>query len=302
MRRSSAALSVLALSALALTGCSGAPGFDGAACERTSTEGLADAVTASGELGDPEAELVTPVGTDEFAYADLIVGDGRATTSPTQGMILTFALYDGTTGSELGSGTRLWDMDSLEQQIPGMQQMIPCVTEGSRVVASLPAKELPEGMAEQIGLSQDDSIVGVFDVIHTLLAKAEGRHLFHDAHGLPTVVRAADGRPGVIIPDASAPTKPVVQTLIEGDGDKVGEDAPLFRHTAVDWADRSVTSSSWGTTLGTDPSVLPQEVADAVTDATIGSQLLVVVPGEAKGDAAVYVVDVLGVIPPDLAG
>ncbi|WP_309064196.1 hypothetical protein [Microbacterium sp.] len=299
MRKSTAALAALALSALALTGCSSAPSFDGASCERDSSAGLAKSVEVSGDLGEPKAQLSTPVRTEDTAYADVIVGEGRAITSSEQNAIVSYALFNGASGDALDAGTTLWNPASVAEQLPGVDDALKCATAGSRVVVSIPAKELAEGMAEQVGLGEKDSVIGVLDIRYAALPKAEGRDVFNDASGLPTVVRASDGRPGIIVPDGDAPSKPVVQTLIEGDGEKVGEGSPMFHYTAVNWSDRTVAASSWESGMVLDASALPKEVGERIAKSTVGSQFLAVVPGDG-GDATAYVVDVLGVVPEEL--
>lgn len=300
MRKTTAAFSSLALAAIALTGCTAAPGTDGADCApREGSSTLASSVSVDGELGSPALDLERPVRSSKLAYADAITGEGRAVTSDAQNAIVTLALHNGATGDVLQQGAGLWSPESLSQQLPGVGEVLECVTAGSRVVASIPSSSLPEGMAAQVGLEPGDSLVGVFDVHEVLPTKAEGRDVFNDARGLPTVVRAADGRPGIIIPDGAAPEKPVVQTLIAGEGDEVGDAVPLFNFTAVSWAERTVTASNWGQNVSSNTSGLPEQVVEAMRDATVGSQILVVVPGE-DSDAVAYVVDVLGVIPEEL--
>ncbi|WP_309129203.1 hypothetical protein [Microbacterium sp.] len=300
MRKTTAAFSAIALAAFALTGCAAAPGNDGADCApRESSTTLASSAKVSGDLGSPKLDLDRPVRTSKLSYVDAIEGEGRAVAEETQSAIVTLALHNGASGEVLQQGVGLWSPESLSQQLPGVGEVLECVTAGSRVIASIPAASLPEGMAAQVGLQPGDSLVGVFDVHDVLHTSAEGRDVFNDASGLPTVVRAADGRPGVIIPDGDAPKDAVMQTLIEGEGDEVGDAVPLFNFTAVSWSDRSVTASNWGESVSSSTSGLPEQVVEAMKKAAIGSQLLVVVPGE-DSDATAYVVDVLGVIPEEL--
>lgn len=253
----------------------------------------------SGDFGTPNVSLQSPVKSDHMSYTDLIVGDGPAIRSAEQSAIMTRMMINGKTGAQIHGAVSLWSPESAGAEFPGVEKALECATEGSRVAVSLPAKDLPEGVAAQVGLGENDSMVVVYDIQYTLLPKAEGRHVFNNARGLPTVVRAADGRPGIIIPSSAAPKKTVVQTLIDGEGAKVDDGHPLFHYTAVRWSDRTVAGSSWDTGATLDLSVLPEQVLKAVTGATVGSQLLVVVPGDA-GDATAYVVDVLGIVPPEL--
>ncbi|MGX1791726.1 hypothetical protein ACWIDW_02095 [Microbacterium sp. NPDC055312] len=300
MRKTTAALSALALSTIVLTGCSAAaPTFEGAACERDSSAALERSVTVSGDFGSPRVKIELPVHTGKAAYADIITGDGRAITDGRQEAILARVLVNGTTGQVLDAQLKLWSPDSAGAELAGVDEALRCATEGSRIVASIPAAELPEGAAQQIGLDAKDSLVAVYDVRYTALAKADGADVFNDASGLPSVVRAPDGRPGVIIPDTAAPKKAVTETLLQGEHEKVGKGTALIRTTSVGWSSRSVGQTTWDSTLtGTDG--LPAEVTEAVSASRVGSQLMVVVPTQAGDDATVYVVDVLGVIPAEL--
>ncbi|UNK69316.1 hypothetical protein [Microbacterium sp. H1-D42] len=299
MRKSTAALSALALSALALTGCSAAPSFDGASCDRSSSEGLAASVDVSGAFGTPDVSIELPVRASEVKYADLIVGDGAPITTETQNAIMTRVLVNGDTGEPIHSAVSLWSPQSATTELPGVDEALKCATEGSRIVVAIPSGDLPEGMAEQVGLGADDSMVAVYDIRYTLLPKAEGNDVFNTTRNLPSVVRAPDGRPGIIVPDSAAPKSTITETLIAGEGEKVGDGAPMFNYTAVDWAGRSVTGTSWDGAVSLSTESLPEDVTKALSKATIGSQVMVVVPGEA-GAATVYVVDILGVIPEEL--
>ena len=118
------------------------------------------------------------------------------------------------------------------------------------------------------------------DLHKVYLSRATGSLVYNDALGLPTVVRAPDGRPGVIVPDNDAPEDLVVQTLIKGDGPEVtGEQAAFVAYTGVNWDDHTVIDTTWDATpasisFGDDA----PEFADALKGATVGSQVLVVLP------------------------
>lgn len=299
MRKSTAALSALALSALALTGCSTAPGADASGCVRDGSAVLQMAVKATGDLGAAKVSLNSPVPTSQVIYADLIVGDGPAVRDAAQDVVGTITLLSGATGQVIDSGAGVWSQKTLSAQFGGAGAALDCATGGSRVAFAVPAADLPEGLADQAGLGASDSMVGTIDVQEVLLPSAQGRDVFNDARGMPTVVRAPGGRPGIIIPDSAAPKKDVTQTLIVGEGEKVGDGLAMFQYTAVSWADRTVKNSSWDSGVVFDRTTLPEQVMEQVAEATVGSQLLVVVPGE-KGDATAYVVDVLGIVPPEL--
>ncbi len=125
------------------------------------------------------------------------------------------------------------------------------------------------------------------DLHKVYLSRATGSLVYNAALGLPTVVRAPDGRPGVIIPDNDAPEELVVQTLIKGDGAEVtGDQAAFVAYTGVNWDDHTVIDTTWDTTpaaisFGDDA----PEFADALKGATVGSQVLVVLPPAGDGRA-----------------
>ncbi|GAA3946070.1 hypothetical protein [Microbacterium soli] len=299
MRKTTAALSALALSALVLTGCGSAPATSDPGCARGDSRALEMAVNATGDIGSPTVNLTSPVVTSQVLHADLVAGEGPVVRTPQQNVVAVVTLLSGSTGQVLQTAPVIWSSDLMDAQLGAGGAALACAAEGSRVAFAVPAGDLPDGMAEQAGLRPDSGLVGTIDIQEVLLPHAEGRDVFNDAHGLPTVVRAADGRPGIIIPDAAAPKKAVTQTLIEGRADAVGDGTAMFQYTAVDWTDRTVTRSSWDSGVVFDGSALPEEVMDAVSAATVGSQLLVIVPGE-DADATAYVVDVLGILPPEL--
>ncbi|MFT4156657.1 MAG: hypothetical protein QM630_01815 [Microbacterium sp.] len=295
MRKTSAALASLSLAVLALTGCTSAPTFEGAICDRAAhaTTSLAEAVSTSGEVGtEPEVEVYAPVKATSTAFADAVVGDGQAIVGVNQPFLAYVTVFDGTTGEKLqttgydASTTQPHDIAYWSEVAPALSDVLQCATGGSRVVGLLTSEDL--GQTTDVG-----TVVIVFDIAEVFLSKAEGAAQFNDARGLPTVVRAPDGTPGVIIPDTDAPSDTVVQTLIKGDGSMVEEDDyVIVNHTVLNWDDKSVVGKSWGSSsVVTAP--LPEMVG-----ATVGSQLLIVTPAaDDSTSAQVIVIDILGISP-----
>lgn len=299
VRKTTASFAALALSALALTGCTTAPDGDGSDCVRDSSSALESSLEATGDIGAPRVRVAAPIPTSEVIYQDLVVGDGARIREDEQFMVGTLTLLNGDTGAMVDTGAGVWSPSSLSTQFGGAGAALECATQGSRIAFAVPASELPDGMAAQIGLGRGSSLVGTIDVQEVLRPRADGGLVFSDKQGLPSVVRAPGGEPGIIIPDSAAPTKVVAQTLIEGGGPTVGDGRAMFHYTAVNWATRTATGTSWDGNVLLDRSTLPEEVMAEMAKATVGSQLLVVVPRDA-GDAVVYVVDVLGIVPPEL--
>ena len=293
MRKTAAALITLGLAALALAGCSAGPSFAGQACSSKATSSvLTNSVTVKGDFGKaPEVSFTTPTKVQKSSVDDLITGTGSAITEKNQPIVIDVALYDAKTGQSLGStrfdgSTQVADINTWDGQLKTIGDALGCATAGSRLLVGFPAGTVAEGGA-----------VAVVDVQKVFLPHAEGSLVYNDALGLPTVVRAPDGRPGIIVPDAKKPAKQVTQTLIRGTGAKVTENDVLrVQLTSVDWDTRKVLKSTWDT----------QSVAISATGLegqTVGSQVLLVIPpadanqstgSDGNGTQAI-VVDILGI-------
>ena len=319
MRKTSAALATLSLALVALTGCAATSSYDGAACDRAaSTSGIEDIATITGDVGDkPDVELFTPVGADESTFGDVVVGDGPALTSPMQSAVVEFSLFSGKTGEPV-AGTayddeqsQLVSIDYWAQRVPAFGAALECATGGTRVLSVVTPEDFGAQNLTGFGLEEDESVIAVFDVTTVYPSKADGALQYNDAAGMPTVVRAADGRPGIIVPASDAPTDLEVQVLIKGEGPEVEEDDTLLvNYTGVTWADRTVFDSSWDRGAATfDMTGVIPGFTEGLTGQTVGSQVLIVVPpelgyGEAGSGAVpanatlVFVVDILGIDPP----
>ncbi|RKN38178.1 FKBP-type peptidyl-prolyl cis-trans isomerase [Streptomyces hoynatensis] len=161
---------------------------------------------------------------------------------------------------------------------------------GSRVQVVGRASELLGDAAQQVGLSEDDGVVWVFDVIGAAgvdpQAAAQGEQA-EPEEGMPEV--EADGQePATItIPEGQDPPEELRdQVLIQGDGPEVtGGQALVVQYTGVTWADGTKFDSSWD--------------RDSASAFQIGTGS--VVPGWDQGLVGKHVGDrVLLVIPPDM--
>lgn len=314
MRKIPALLAVLGLAALGLVGCS-ASGSAGCSRPVTSDSATLGLISVSGAADAvPDVSVHTPFHTARTQFEDVMTGTGTPITASDQLVVLDVSLTSGATGENLvttpydGDLSRVFPLSQWVQTFPAFTDALHCATEGSRVVVALAPDDVDSQTAASLGLTQGESSVAVVDVRKVFLPKADGTPEFNDAHNMPTVVRAPDGRPGIIIPDADAPKDLVVQTLLKGSGPVVTGDAPIrVAYTGVTWADRSVFDTTWGdepksVTLD---SVVPG-FASAIKGKTVGSQILVVVPpaqgfgdqeqgGVAKNSTLVYVIDILGI-------
>lgn len=300
MLRIPAVIAVLGLSALTLAACASAPGS--ASCDRVDSDSsIFDVVHSSGEFGTPETTLDAPVNVDATTVRDETAGDGLRVTSDDQDVFFSVSIVDGASGKAVAAGSgQIQSLSAWRENYAGLADAMMCATEGSRIVAAIPASGLSAQAAESWGVAAEQSIVVTLDLTKVYLAAADGASQYNDRRGMPSVVLAPNGRPGIIIPDAAAPTDLTTETLKKGAGAEItAQDTARVQYTAVDWGRRKVTSSTWedgasqAVTTGAD---IP--FASQLLGATVGSQLLVVVPGASAGSSATaYVIDILGIDP-----
>lgn len=315
MRKIPAALAVLGLATLGLAGCSLLPGSSDCSRPAVSDADVMDLITVTGDTDDqPEVDVYTPLKAPHLAYEDVVTGDGTAITAQNQLMVVDVALFSGATGEPIvataydGDLSRVSSPDQWTTNFPGFEEALQCATEGSRIAVALSPEDMSPDVSEGFGLDEEDSVVAVIDVRKVYLTAADGQNQFNSGFGLPSVVRAPDGRPGLIIPGGEPPADLVVQTLKKGTGETVTGDQPVRVHyTGVVWGESETFETTWddqGASVTLD-AVVPG-FAEAIDGQTVGSQVLVVVPpeqgygddgnGSVPGGATlVYVIDILGI-------
>jgi peptidylprolyl isomerase len=306
-----AALSVAALSALLLAGCSSAspdssptPSTTGGAdlCSAQAPSGAAsEAVKVEGETGKPATVTFTsPLEVPELQSTVVTEGSGDPVEA---GDLVSIALsaYDAESGKQLGAIG--YDGQSLlPQQISAdnpLAQLLGCATPGTRVVATFPATE---SAAAQV------YVVDLLDVV----PNAAWGEPQAPVDGMPTVKLADDGAPTVTLPKGDMPTEFKKATLKKGDGAEVKDgDMVLVQYHGVSWNTGDVFDESWGKqpfsfTAG---SGVVEGFSNAVIGETVGSQVIAVLPpsvaygegdineSDLKGQTLVFVVDILGVQP-----
>lgn len=306
MRKFPALLTVLGLATLSLAGCAtvGAPACTRPASADAPLQAQFDITGAPGSK--PSVSFDTPFHVDDAATWETVEGTGTPITSEDQLVALDVALYDGATGAELvstpfdGDLSRVFTITDWSATFPDFAALMDCAAGGSRVVLALPRDGLAPQTADALGMGVDDAVLAVVDVNKVFLARATGTTVFNDAHNLPTVVRAPSGQPGIIVPDAPAPTEIVVQTLVRGDGPALtAQDAVRVNYTSVPFeVAGDVRDTTWGSApasvvVGADDT---PGFTEALTGQTVGSQILLVVPADDAGsdEAVVYVIDILG--------
>ena len=334
MRRISALVSTAALATVltaTLVGCSSGPSTDVDSCTPLFTPGDAsELVEATGAIGsEPKVEFPAPLASDSPERSVLEEGDGIVAAS---GMTVDFdaAIYDASTGDKLlatkfdgSQGVRYRAGLTVLSDAPGAEpgafvEGLVCAQAGERLVITSPATESGVDFST-LGLSDDDTVVFVVDVQAVYLEKADGANQL-PKDGMPTVVTAPDGTPGIALPDGNPPAETRSSVIKAGSGEAIadGDNAVLNMSIWVwptDGADVSQAYTSWGKTPITQPIAedptgqqgVSKGVYDALLGAKVGSQVLVVVApedsyadgawpqGTSAGDTLVYVIDVLGI-------
>lgn len=268
-------------------------------------------VTASGAFAKaPTVDFPTPLIAHDVEASTLIEGEGdRVSTGDT--VLLNFLISEGVSGAELGrsdysAAPQLATLGS-SALASVVSEGLQCQTVGSRVAIVASPERTHQG---QTGGSFDAnaSLVYVIDIVDAFPAKADGAPQVA-INGLPAVVTAPDGTPGITVPSKPAPEELTVASLRIGSGEKVAaSDTLVVKYTGVLWDDGGVFDSTWsdGTAVEVDlagSSPLPSVVTERLEGTTVGSQLLVVVPpgdestpGVPPNSTLVYVIDILGIL------
>jgi peptidylprolyl isomerase len=308
--RSPLVIAASALLVLGLAGCAG-NGSSAATCTPLAQPGATTkAVTITGDFGKAPTFKFTPgLTTTETQSQAVIVGSG-AIVLPGQAVSVDAQIYDGKTGKLVQAtqydGTNRATLPVDVKKLGGISKAIQCQKVGSRVVAVIGNDET---LANALGLTKNDTIVAVFDIVSSSATKADGAvQVVED--GLPQVVLSEDGVPGITIPSSTPPTKLKVAVLKKGAGAVVAAHSNVkVQYLGVVWQkDAQPFDSSWSRGTPADFSVdqVVPGFRDAIVGQTIGSQVLVIIPpdqgygAQAQGaipanSTLVFVIDILGV-------
>lgn len=242
--RSTVSVAVLA-SALLLAGCG-----EDTATESSSAALAAVTVTGTDVKKQPEVTVKAPVevtrtesrvltdGTGATIAQDDLVSLQAVIVNGTSGKVALSTWESGAVGIDLGAEDLF---ASFGDQIPGKKV-------GSRVlITSTPADAFGEQGNTDLGIAKDDPVVFVLDLVSAtkVLDEAQGTAVPPKA-GLPTVTMN-DGKPATItVPKgATAPTKTLVQPLVQGEGAKVAEGQTVrVAYTGALWRNGEVFDSS----------------------------------------------------------
>lgn len=321
MRKAPALFASAGLLLAVLTGCSTPESTGAADCAVPVKDGKASQlVKVTGDFGDvPEVDFPTPLKTKTTQRTEIIAGEGPGLVMGQKAKV-DLSVYNGTSGEVIEEskydGSTEASFVLSDKTIKGLTDSLKCAQEGSRVASVVAPKDaFGDAGNEQIGVGKDDSLVFVMDIIKAYLPRANGAEQAV-ASGLPSVVLAENGTPGITVPSSDPPKDLEVGTLKKGAGKKVAEgDTITVHYTGVLWDSKEVFDSSWERSepaefvaadgSQTQGGVIPG-FAEALIGQTVGSQIVAVIPpDQGYGDQAsetipagstlIFVVDILGI-------
>jgi peptidylprolyl isomerase len=300
----------VALAAAGLAGCSAA-GNGGCTPEARSGQ-ASQAVNATGAK-KPKVTFATPQHASSTQVSTLKPGTGDPIRG-TQEIVAEFTILNGTTGKLVTSTpyttlaqAATFVVDGVPVQ--GLRKALVCAKVGERLAAVIPPREGYPASGRPTSVGAGDSLVVVADIERAYLARANGVNQVM-AGGLPAVVLAPNGRPGITVPKSDPPKHLVVADLKTGSGAVLkASDTAVVHYTGVVWSGQSVFSSTWQTGAPASLSLgqAVKGIKTALVGQRVGSQVIAVIPpGDgygSKGDASlsipgnatlVLVFDVLG--------
>jgi peptidylprolyl isomerase len=282
-------------------------------CERYESGSAVEQIEVQGEFGSqPEVSFPTPLAGAGVETQVVIEGDGGEIVGA-QRVSLHFIGYNAATGAEIqGSefGTENFiSQDLVEGATPDFCKALTGVKVGSRVAVLLD----PEAAHSSAGIptleiAEDAGVIFIFDVVNAYLPKANGSSKAPES-GMPTVITAPNGQPGIQIPASDAPAEFRRTVLIEGGGESIEiGDTVVLHYTGWTW-NGDLFDSSWESGA---PATFPvtyegliEGFVMGLEGVTVGSQVIAVIPPELgygemaqgsipPGSTLIFVIDVLG--------
>ena len=284
-----------------------------AACETYKGGEDVDQIKVEGAFGEePTATFPTPLTGTGIETKVIIAGNGGKLVG-NQRVALHFTGYNANTGkqfqgSEFGTEDYIIQ-DLVTDSVPNFCNALTGVEVGSRVAILLDAQNAHQGQGvESLAIGPDDSIIFIFDVVDAYLQRASGEAKSPEA-GLPTVILAPNGQPGIQIPVGDAPSEFKRSVLIEGSGEEIAiGDTVVVHYSGWTWEGEQF-DSSWESLAPASFQVSAESViqgfVQSLEGVKVGSQVVAVIPPElGYGDTAqgsipagstlIFVIDVLG--------
>jgi peptidylprolyl isomerase len=244
----------------------------------------------------------SPLKTTHTEVSVLKHGTGRVLTDGSPAVI-EYTVVDGTTGKVVQTSgykgqTSPITVDSKNAAALG--KALNCSRVGERLAVVMTQGALSGGSATTKKATA--AAVVIVDVTDGFASRATGRPQLA-ADGMPAVVLAPSGAPGITVPSTDAPKKDSYHLLRKGSGAELTtKDTAVVKYTAVTWqSDSSVAGSSWtdgsgAVTVGLgSKSQVPAAIRDALVGHRAGDQVLAII--NQSGSTYAYVFDVLGAMP-----
>jgi len=309
------AVAVAAVLAASLVGCSAS---GSAACTPAYASG---AVSRTVKATATTATFPTPLVAKTTQVSVNTEGTGGPIQNTDQ-VDYTVKIYNGKTGEDVTGDTAAQRSGVVNSpKSTSLNRSLMCAKTGSVYTLVSTVKDaFGKGAGANAGFSDDDTLVIVVDVKDHFLGKANGiNQLPRD--GMPNVITAVDGQPGIVIQELDKPKDLMYSTIKAGSGAVVKKGATVhLKYTGWTWpatGDKPLTwdQSTWDNDKAADIPVkstddggsLPPGMYKALLGAKVGSQVLVVMPpkdGFASGSApsgvapdstVIMVIDVLGI-------
>jgi peptidylprolyl isomerase len=319
--RAPALIGAVALLTATLAGCSLIPGYGD--CKPVYTSGDSSSlVTAEGSFGvKPTVEFPTPLVVTKPEVSVIDEGDGRQIRAGDQ-VDYTFAELTGKDAQDL-SGDAAASRIQAGLDDDALSEALVCTHVGDRIAVVATVEQSHGAGAGGASLADSDTIVLVVDISAAYIGKADGFNQL-PKDGMPTVVTAVDGTPGITVPAQDPPKDTQIGLIKAGDGAKVKKDEQVVLHYSF-W--------TWPTDVGGEPvpvsggstwenhtaqnlplksiadgGGVPQGLYDAILGQRVGSQVIVVIPpgkdsfspdnlpgGVTTDSTVIFVVDILGI-------
>jgi len=326
VRKTPALLSAVAAAAVlaaSLVGCSSSPSAD---CTPSFASGPASTVVKATAT---TASFPTPLVVKSTQLSVSKTGSGSPIRSGDQ-VDYTFSIYNGKTGESLGAsqGTSRTGASNSAKST-AIVRSLSCAKAGERYSLVSTVKDAFGKGAGGSDFADQDTLVIVIQIKDRFLGKANGINQL-PLDGMPNVITAVNGQPGIVIQELNKPTTLRISTIKAGSGPVVKKnDVVHMKYSGWTWPTTSgdkpeiwpggTTSdgttvpggdSTWTTDQAADikiVSTLPAGLYKAVLGAKVGSQVLVVIPpkdgfgasssqyGFADTDTVIMVIDVLGI-------
>ena len=326
MRRTPALLSALAVAAVAVTSLVGCSSSASAACAPAYSAGdsskLVKATASS-------ASFPKPLVVKSSQVSQLKAGTGSPIQAGDQ-VDYTYTLYDGATGASLAASSssnsataRAGVIDTPKST--SIIRSLRCATTGERLALVSTVKDAFGAGAGGSSYPDGATLVVVIDIVDHFLGKANGVNVLPQ-DGMPAVITAVDGQPGIVIQELNKPNDLRVSTIKAGAGATVKSGATVrVKFSGWSWpttsADKPVIwpgngsggsgDATWTNDQAADLTVssktLPVGLYKALVGAKVGSQVLAVIPpkdgfgsnssslGVDPTATIIMVVDILGI-------